>query len=442
MTARGEPFGTLNFVPQQCRSGEHESFYGVLLLGEDETSGAIKAEDDTVWYEFREGDELPFEFGLFGDAAAVGEPTTLVARRNFWLILSRDRQIRISYDGKTSAMDEMEFLLTVVPGPDGKGSHRVDQPPRNRRRRRSVARDHGAAEVGPGVDASSSADRGEGPVEDVGEGARRVARSASCDATLRQPVVAAVASEAKPPGWRIVVGPGIRKITRVRCPIGHTMDRRIERKMVASAMLAGLIACGPSVAIPEDANAGDGTGTAGSDTGAEATGSQTGGAGLTQTGVDPDSATGGFDSSDGDGSTSTGVDEAGWLPEARDEFQTYAELYEKVIRRTCTPFNNVCHHNSETPDMTEADSLFNSIGSPCRATGILCITPGSPQASALFQRVAGEPSGSSMPLAGGRLNDAEIGAIACWIETLQDGVEAQVGDIIDYENCSYAAQGG
>jgi len=78
------------------------------------------AEDDIVWYEFREGDELPFEFGLFGDAAAMGEPTTLVARRQFWLTLSRDRQIRISYDGKTSTMDEMEFLLTVVPGKDGK----------------------------------------------------------------------------------------------------------------------------------------------------------------------------------------------------------------------------------------------------------------------------------------------------------------------------------
>ncbi len=78
------------------------------------------SEDDIVWYEFREGDELPFEFGLFGDAAAIGEPTTLIARRQFWLILSRDRQIKISYDGKTSTMDEMEFLLTVVPGDDGK----------------------------------------------------------------------------------------------------------------------------------------------------------------------------------------------------------------------------------------------------------------------------------------------------------------------------------
>lgn len=34
VTAQGEPLGSLNFVPQQCRSGEHESFYGVFLLGE------------------------------------------------------------------------------------------------------------------------------------------------------------------------------------------------------------------------------------------------------------------------------------------------------------------------------------------------------------------------------------------------------------------------
>ena len=78
------------------------------------------AEEDTVWYEFREGDAVPFDFGLFGDAVALGEPTTLVARRQFWLVLSRDGQIRISYDGKRSVMDQTEFLLTVVPGKDGR----------------------------------------------------------------------------------------------------------------------------------------------------------------------------------------------------------------------------------------------------------------------------------------------------------------------------------
>lgn len=56
VTARGEPFGALKFVPQQCRSGEHESFYGVFLLGEDETSGAIKAVVDP-----REGDFVDVE---------------------------------------------------------------------------------------------------------------------------------------------------------------------------------------------------------------------------------------------------------------------------------------------------------------------------------------------------------------------------------------------
>lgn len=55
--------------------------------------------------------------------------------------------------------------------------------------------------------------------------------------------------------------------------------------------------------------------------------------------------------------------------------------------------------------------------------------------------VGDESAGSSMPLASGRLSEAEIGAIACWIETLQDGVVPQVDDVIDYDNCEYATQG-
>lgn len=198
--------------------------------------------------------------------------------------------------------------------------------------------------------------------------------------------------------------------------------------------VAGLTACGPSVLVSDGANSGGGTEAAGSDTGAEATGPQTGG-------MDPEPATGDSDSGGSGESTSTGSDEEGWLPEARDDFQTYADLYDKVIRRACSSFNNVCHHTNELPDMTQPDSLFDSIGIPCRATGSLCISPGSPQDSALFQKVTGEFPGPSMPLSGAPLSDAELGAMACWIETLQDGVEPQVDDIIDYDNCSYAAQG-
>lgn len=216
------------------------------------------------------------------------------------------------------------------------------------------------------------------------------------------------------------------------------MGRWIERSAISWVAVAGLTACGPSVAVSGGANSGGGTEAAGSDT----TESQTGGMDPTQTsGVDPEPTTDGLDPGGSDESSSTGGDEAGWLPEARDDFQTYANLYDKVIQRTCTPFNNVCHHTREFPDMAQPDSLFDSIGVPCRATGILCITPGSPQDSALFQRVTGESAGSSMPLASGRLSEAEIGAIACWIETLRDGVVPQVDDVIDYDNCEYATQG-
>lgn len=220
--------------------------------------------------------------------------------------------------------------------------------------------------------------------------------------------------------------------------MGHRMRQRIKRNAVAWVALAGLTACGPSVVVSDGGSSGGGTEGAGSGTDAAVTGSQEGGMDPSQTsGVGPESSTGGADSGGSTESTSTRSDEAGWLPEARDDFETYADLYEKVIRRTCTPFNNVCHHSQELPDMAQPNSLFDSIGIPCPTTGVLCIAPGSPQASALFQKVTESP----MPLPGESLNEAELGAMACWIETLQDGVAPQVDDVIDYDNCLYAERG-
>jgi hypothetical protein len=40
--ATGAPLGDYVFTPAQCRSGEHESFFGVFLLGESESAGGLK----------------------------------------------------------------------------------------------------------------------------------------------------------------------------------------------------------------------------------------------------------------------------------------------------------------------------------------------------------------------------------------------------------------
>lgn len=74
---------------------------------------------DTVWYEFRKGDEVPFQFLVFGDAESSGQPTKLIAKKDFWLVMTKD-QIMISYDGTKANSDEMEFLLSVVPTADGR----------------------------------------------------------------------------------------------------------------------------------------------------------------------------------------------------------------------------------------------------------------------------------------------------------------------------------
>jgi len=86
------------------------------------TAAQLKAvaAEDTVWYEFREGDEVPFRFLVFGDAVSSGEPTKLVARRHFWIILSEGKELLISYDGESASTDQMEFMLSVVPTEDGR----------------------------------------------------------------------------------------------------------------------------------------------------------------------------------------------------------------------------------------------------------------------------------------------------------------------------------
>jgi len=47
-TATGEPLGNFTFVPKQCRSGQHMSFFGSVLLGEGPQDGAVVAIIDPV----------------------------------------------------------------------------------------------------------------------------------------------------------------------------------------------------------------------------------------------------------------------------------------------------------------------------------------------------------------------------------------------------------
>ncbi len=73
---------------------------------------------DTVWYEFRPGDVVPFQFLLIGVAVSGTDPIELRATEHFWLVMSEDAPMRISFDGQTLAQNQAELLVAVVAGKD------------------------------------------------------------------------------------------------------------------------------------------------------------------------------------------------------------------------------------------------------------------------------------------------------------------------------------
>jgi hypothetical protein len=58
-------------------------------------------------------------------------------------------------------------------------------------------------------------------------------------------------------------------------------------------------------------------------------------------------------------------DASQYIEDARENFPTYLDLHEKVIQRTCTPFNNVCHNNREYPDLRTPQGMLDRLGQPC-----------------------------------------------------------------------------
>ena len=54
-----------------------------------------------------------------------------------------------------------------------------------------------------------------------------------------------------------------------------------------------------------------------------------------------------------------------YIEEAKKDFPTYEDIHVKVIQRTCTPFQNVCHNNKEYPDLRTPQGVIDRIGRPC-----------------------------------------------------------------------------
>jgi hypothetical protein len=81
---------------------------------------AVRGEK-TVWYEFRKGDVVPFQFVMIGAAQSATEPVQVLAAQDFWLVMSEGSPMYISFDGKTfSGAESVELVSLIVPGEDDK----------------------------------------------------------------------------------------------------------------------------------------------------------------------------------------------------------------------------------------------------------------------------------------------------------------------------------
>ncbi|MBS2015043.1 MAG: hypothetical protein JST00_19285 [Deltaproteobacteria bacterium] len=65
------------------------------------TAAQLKAAEDEriVWYEFRQGDEVPLAT-LFTGVVEGGTGTKAIAKRTFWMVMEKNRPVRFSFDGE------------------------------------------------------------------------------------------------------------------------------------------------------------------------------------------------------------------------------------------------------------------------------------------------------------------------------------------------------
>lgn len=54
-----------------------------------------------------------------------------------------------------------------------------------------------------------------------------------------------------------------------------------------------------------------------------------------------------------------------YVIEAQRRFRTGLDIQQKVVQRTCTPFDGVCHNKKEYPDLHTPANFADTIGAPC-----------------------------------------------------------------------------
>jgi hypothetical protein len=138
-------------------------------------------------------------------------------------------------------------------------------------------------------------------------------------------------------------------------------------------------------------------------------GATTGGGDETDAVPDDDAldASTGADDDDDDSTAET-------IEEAKREFPTYLDLHQKVIVRTCTPDEGVCHNKKEYPDLHTAQTMLGVLGSPCNldVEDPLAVYNGC------------EPPGDRLRFVDG--NNAEFETEVAWVELVDD----EMGDLV------------
>lgn len=104
---------------------------------------------------------------------------------------------------------------------------------------------------------------------------------------------------------------------------------------------------------------------------------------------------------------------------------------------TLTPDERALLEDELQPGDPNQNGVFGGTADPYRL-----IVPGDPARSYLLQRLQGNVPGSPMPLANEPLSSAEVIALACWIEGVDDPDRVAVAAKIDYDHCMTAAEFG
>lgn len=77
-------------------------------------------QEDTVWFEFREGDEVPLRFVAAGVAEGANEtPIRVRATRTFWIVRFKNGPPAFSFDGEHTTLQSGRAALAFLPGEHG-----------------------------------------------------------------------------------------------------------------------------------------------------------------------------------------------------------------------------------------------------------------------------------------------------------------------------------